>query len=107
MDALKMEFGPSHFDVVIDKSTIDAILCGEFSFYNTAQMLNEVQRVLKVGGVYFVVSYGKPETRIFHFQRKHLDFELNCFLLSFLKSKSVWRDRNFESSQVGALLLYM
>ena len=82
MDALKMEYSSGCFDVVIDKSTIDAILCGEFSFYNTAKMLNEVQRILKEEGVYFVVSYGKPNTRILHFKRPHLDFEVNCYVLT-------------------------
>ena len=42
MDILKMTFPDEKFDVVIDKSTIDAILCGDYSFYNTAIMLHEV-----------------------------------------------------------------
>jgi len=42
MDAMKMNLSANSYDCVIDKSTIDAILCGEFSFYNTAIMLNEV-----------------------------------------------------------------
>ena len=82
MDALDMKYESETFDCVIDKSTIDAILCGEYSFYNTAKMLKEVQRVLKTGGTYFAISYGKPETRVFHFKRKHLDFELSCYVLS-------------------------
>ena len=32
MDALKMTFEDNEFDAVIDKSTIDAILCGKSSF---------------------------------------------------------------------------
>lgn len=42
MDALNMDFASDSFDSIIDKSTIDAILCGELSFYNTAKMINEV-----------------------------------------------------------------
>ena len=86
MDCLKMDFIDGEFDAVIDKSTIDAILCGEYSFYNTAKMLNEVQRVLKHGGIYMSISYGKPETRVFHFKREHLDFGLECYVLSLLIS---------------------
>lgn len=37
-------------------------------------MTKEVQRVLKTGGYYFVISYGKPENRTLHFERPHLDF---------------------------------
>lgn len=86
MDCLKMEFKDNEFDAIIDKSTIDAILCGEYSFYNTAKMLNEVQRVLSPGGLYMSISYGKPETRVFHFKREHLDFGLECYVLSNLNS---------------------
>ena len=47
------------FDMAIDKSTIDALLCGDDAFLKVAQMLKETQRVLKSEtGVYFAVSYG-------------------------------------------------
>ena len=31
------------FDLVVDKSTIDALLCGDNSFINVAKMINEIQ----------------------------------------------------------------
>ena len=71
----------SEFDFAIDKSTIDALLCGDNAFLNVAKMTKEVQRVLKQGGIYFVISYGRPENRIFHFEREHLDFDLKQFVL--------------------------
>ena len=82
MNVLNMEFDPNTFDAVIDKSTLDTILCGEMSFYNTAVMINEIQRVLKTNGKYICVSYGTPETRIKHFNREHLSFEINCYMIS-------------------------
>jgi ubiquinone/menaquinone biosynthesis C-methylase UbiE len=82
MDVLDMQLGDSSFDVIFDKSTVDAILCGDMSFYNTAVMMNEVQRVLKTKGVYFCVSYGQPESRICHFNREHLSFDINCYMMS-------------------------
>lgn len=36
------QFEDNSFDVLIDKSTIDALLCGESSFVMTAKMLKEV-----------------------------------------------------------------
>lgn len=39
-------------------------------------MLKECQRVLKVGGTYMAISYGLPENRMFHLQRKHLHFDI-------------------------------
>merc|ERR1719174_1509060 len=50
--------------VVIDKSTMDAILCGEGSTANVAKMCMEVSRVLKPSGILFVVSYGVPDNRM-------------------------------------------
>ena len=82
MDGLDLDFLENSFDVVLDKSTLDAVLCGEMSFINSAVMLKEIQRVLKVGGVYLAISYGAPESRVFHLEREHLSFELNCYLLS-------------------------
>lgn len=66
MDVRDLKYENNFFDLVIDKSTIDALLCGENSFLNVAIMIKEVQRVLKVGGVYMIISYGQPENRIFH-----------------------------------------
>ena len=39
MDVRNMKYPDDFFDVVIDKSTIDALLCGNFSFLNVAIML--------------------------------------------------------------------
>lgn len=41
MDALNMEFPDDTFDLVIDKSTLDAILCGKQSFLNASKMVFE------------------------------------------------------------------
>lgn len=62
------------FDYIMDKSTIDALLCGNFAYINVALMLKECQRVLKTGGFYMAISYGVPDNREFHFIREHLKF---------------------------------
>lgn len=82
MDALDLEFEENSFDVVLDKSTLDAILCGELSFINAAVMLKEIQRVLRVDGAYLIVSYGNPQSRLAHLNRGHLSFDLSCYVLS-------------------------
>jgi ubiquinone/menaquinone biosynthesis C-methylase UbiE len=66
MDARDLKYKDNFFDLVIDKSTIDALLCGDFSFLNVAIMTKEIQRVLKIGGIYMIISYGQPENRTFH-----------------------------------------
>ena len=81
MDVLDLKYPDNSFDVIIDKSTIDAILCGDNAFLNTAIMLKEAQRVLKVDGAYIAISYGKPESRAFHFTRSFLSWEMKQFNL--------------------------
>ena len=75
-DVMNMKYPSNTFDLAVDKSTIDALLCGEDSFLNVAKMTRQVQRVLKVGGIYMVISYGTPNTRLEHFTRAHLDFDV-------------------------------
>ena len=82
MDITDMsEFESNSFDIAIDKSTIDALLCGDDSFLMVAMMLKETQRVLKVNGIYFAISYGKPESRSFHFMQPFLSMENREFVL--------------------------
>ena len=80
MDCCDMKYPDNFFDVAIDKSTIDAILCGDNAYLNTAVMLKEGQRVLKEGGYYIAISYGKPETRSLHFERKFLSWTLKEYI---------------------------
>lgn len=69
MDVTDMSaFRTGMFDLAIDKSTIDALLCGVSAFEKVAFMLKETQRVLRTGGTYIAISYGRPEGRSFHFE---------------------------------------
>lgn len=81
MDVCNMTYEDDSFDVAVDKSTIDALLCGDNAYLNVAKMLKEVQRVLKPGGCYIAISYGKPESRAYHFEREHLYFQMKQFIL--------------------------
>ncbi len=71
-----LKYPSESFDLVIDKSTIDALLCGSCAYLNVGMMMKECQRVLKTGGYYVAVSYGVPENREFHFLRAPLQLEL-------------------------------
>ena len=39
MDCTNLKFETNFFDLIMDKSTIDALLCGENAYMNTALML--------------------------------------------------------------------
>ena len=71
-DVTNMEFKNSSFDLAIDKSTIDALLCGDDAYIMVGKMMKECQRVLKKGGHYFAISFGNPEARAHHFQSPFL-----------------------------------
>ena len=81
MDVRDLKYSDKFFDIAVDKSTIDALLCGDNSFLNVAIMTKEVQRVLKTGGIYMVISYGAPENRVFHFEREHLALDINIYTI--------------------------
>ena len=64
MDALNMkEFQTGTFNAVIDKGTLDSILCGENSAKNAKKMISEVFRVLVPGGHYICITFGDPQHR--------------------------------------------
>ena len=42
MDVCQISYPSEYFDIAIDKSTIDALLCGDNAFYNVAKMMKEV-----------------------------------------------------------------
>jgi len=69
MNAMQLRYQTGFFDLVVDKSTIDALLCGDNAYMNVALCLKEAQRVMKEGAAYVFISYGTPENRTFHFQR--------------------------------------
>ena len=90
MDVRNMkDFKDESFDFVIDKSTMDALLCGDNSFENVSLMVKEISRILKKGGIYFSISYGKPENRLLHFEGKNLSFEVKTIEIKDKKGSSI------------------
>ena len=64
MNTTALEFPDEAFDAVIDKGTLDSILCGEGSTSNVGKALSEITRVLKPNGVLLMLSYGIPDNRL-------------------------------------------
>jgi SAM-dependent methyltransferase len=61
-------FGDASFDGVLDKGTLDSVLCGENSTANAGKLCADVARVLKPGGTFILVSYGTPQDRLMHLE---------------------------------------
>lgn len=70
MNACALNFPDASFNVVLDKGTLDSILCGNGSLNNGAMMCMEVSRVLKADGIFIVISYGIPENRLQYLQEE-------------------------------------
>ncbi|XP_024379686.1 uncharacterized protein [Physcomitrium patens] len=63
MKDLKM-FKDFSMDHVIDKGFLDSILCAADALNQVALVFGEIRRVLKVGGLYILITYGDPRTRM-------------------------------------------
>ena len=68
MDVKDLKFQDGSFDVVIDKSLLDAIVCGEAPVENAARMMKEIYRVLSPVGTYFCISHAKGSHRKKYFK---------------------------------------
>ncbi|XP_047070448.1 EEF1A lysine methyltransferase 4-like isoform X1 [Lolium rigidum] len=65
MDVKNMsDFESGSFDAVIDKGTLDSLMCGQNSQEHAMKMLREVNRILKDNGIYIMITYGDPSYRL-------------------------------------------
>jgi hypothetical protein len=64
MNVTAMSFPASHFAAVVDKGTLDSLLCGDNATASVAKYYAEVARVLRAGGKFIIISYGPPEHRV-------------------------------------------
>lgn len=85
MDVRKMEFEDEMFNVVIDKGTLDSILviifltvskCANPSMNHVTKYLNEVDKVLELGGAYILITFGDPEIRAHFLKRDKWKFKV-------------------------------
>jgi EEF1A lysine methyltransferase 4 len=75
------EFQASHFGSVVDKGTLDAMLCGSDSYTVAAACLAEIYRVLAPGGAYILMTYGHPGSRLKHLVHADLPWSVQTFTL--------------------------
>ena len=61
------DFKNNQFDVIIDKGTLDSVLCGENSIPLVDKMMKEVYRILDHNGVFLCISYGDEDHRKTYF----------------------------------------
>ncbi|CDP16366.1 unnamed protein product [Coffea canephora] len=82
MDVRDMSFFPDDsFHSVIDKGTLDSLMCGNNAPISAAHMLGEVSRLLKPGGVYLLITYGDPTVRIPHLYRSVYSWKIELYII--------------------------
>eukprot|EP00658_Telonema_sp_P-2_P029481 TRINITY_DN22422_c0_g1_i2.p1 TRINITY_DN22422_c0_g1~~TRINITY_DN22422_c0_g1_i2.p1 ORF type:complete len:210 (+),score=57.07 TRINITY_DN22422_c0_g1_i2:175-804(+) len=59
-------------DVVVDKALFDCMMSSEKSTDQIVAMLQEVQRILHQGGVYFLVTHGSKDSRMWYLKHAKL-----------------------------------
>jgi ubiquinone/menaquinone biosynthesis C-methylase UbiE len=63
MNGAQLSFPDQSFDLIIDKGTIDAIMCGDNCEEIVNATMSEVFRVLTNGGRFIIVTFGTPGER--------------------------------------------
>lgn len=82
MDVKDMSFFPDEsFDSVIDKGTLDSLMCGSDAPISAAQMLGEVSRLLKPGGIYMLITYGDPTVRMVHLNHPVYNWKTALYII--------------------------
>ena len=85
MDATKMTFEDESFDVIIDKGTLDALICATDLIMST-NLLKEQLRVLKKKtGKWYIISHGKPHSRMFMFNKA---FDVSKYQIKYCKEST-------------------
>lgn len=69
------------FDSVIDKGTLDSLMCGTDAPISASQMLGEVSRILKPGGIYMLITYGDPTARMSHINRPSYNWKIDLYII--------------------------
>ena len=78
-DVRTMDFEPGSFNVILDKGTLDSVLCGDRSSVMARRMIDRVYGVLAPGGVYISVTYAPPEQRTYYFSKSSYDWQINTY----------------------------
>ncbi|CAO2825235.1 unnamed protein product [Amaranthus hypochondriacus] len=83
MDVRDMSiFADDSFGSVIDKGTLDALMCGNDAQISASRMLGEVSRLLKPGGVYLLITYGDPKVRVPYLSRQVYNWKIELYIIS-------------------------
>ncbi|KAI8647427.1 hypothetical protein BD408DRAFT_427814 [Parasitella parasitica] len=109
MDIRDLKFANESYDVVIDKGTMDALMCDRGDVWDPSEELindvkgevDEVERVLKVGGTFLYITFGQPHFRKRHLQRDCWDIDCAFVHLNF------WRNSKLKITTLNMTFLFL
>ncbi|XP_062115557.1 uncharacterized protein LOC133829779 [Humulus lupulus] len=82
MDVRDMSaFPDDSFDGILDKGTLDSLMCGTDAPVSASQMLGEVSRLLKPGGIYMLITYGDPRVRMPHLNKPAYNWKIMLYII--------------------------
>ncbi|XP_020700456.1 EEF1A lysine methyltransferase 4 isoform X2 [Dendrobium catenatum] len=82
MDVRDMSFFEDEsFDSVIDKGTLDSLMCSTDASFSAFLMIEEVNRLLKPGGIYMLITYGDPSVRIPHLNQPGCCWKITLYII--------------------------
>eukprot|EP01129_Flabellula_baltica_P012583 TRINITY_DN5692_c0_g1_i1.p1 TRINITY_DN5692_c0_g1~~TRINITY_DN5692_c0_g1_i1.p1 ORF type:complete len:202 (-),score=29.29 TRINITY_DN5692_c0_g1_i1:44-649(-) len=81
MNVLELGYQDEFFDVIVDKATLDSIMCSNKSFKKVNMMIRQIYRVLKPGGIYISISHASPEDRLELFRTESANFQVEVVQL--------------------------
>lgn len=80
-DAMAMQttFEPKSFHCIIDKGTIDSILCGYDSAPNADLCMNGIYNTLSNRGIFICVSYGTKDMRMEYIEKPEFNWKISVY----------------------------
>ena len=97
MNVLDLDYEDNQFDVIFDKAVFDCVLCGIDADTKANIFMNEIYRVLKPKGYFFLVSNSNPESRLKYLQKSNLKYDI--FIHSITNDKEqtkIYEENNAE-----------
>lgn len=91
MDATQLTFEDASFDLVIEKGTLDAVVCGEDMTIPNL-MMKEMFRVLKPQAAIILITHSSPENRLTIFEANYHEAQTR-----------IWSRKQLLSSEVNLI----
>ncbi|PVU95880.1 hypothetical protein BB561_001518 [Smittium simulii] len=100
MDVLDLKYPDNQFDVLIDKGTMDALMCEKGDVWDPSDELKATvkkevdcaERVLKPGGVFLYITFGQPHFRKRFLIRDSWDIEVKTLGQPHFRKRFLIRD---------------